>query len=73
LSHKGAGKDNDRRSRWRETLFMFRQLCVAVCPFVSLAQCLRQWADISAALAESKRERTRQTLRMYDLLEKELG
>jgi hypothetical protein len=52
---------------------MFRQLCAAVCPPLALAQCLCQWPDISTALSESKRVRTRQTLRMHDLLEQELG
>jgi hypothetical protein len=52
---------------------MFRQLRWAVCPVFSLARSLRVWADISAALSESPRVRTRQTKRIHELLEAELS
>ncbi len=50
-----------RRSRWRETEFMFRELCMAILPLPSLASTFCDWEDIVEHLAEPPRRRSRYT------------
>lgn len=69
MSHQGPC-DNERRSRWGETDFMLRQLCQAVGHPYPLAAVLREWAQISLALSETPRARSRQAIRIYDLLQR---
>jgi hypothetical protein len=70
LSHQGPD-DNSFRSRWRETGFMLRQLCRAICPELPLAEALHNWPLISAALSESPRKRSRQIAKVQGVLEDE--
>jgi len=50
---------NLRRSRWRETSFLLRELRHAILPPHSLRSTLRNWGAIVAQLAEPKRSRHR--------------
>lgn len=52
---------------------MYRQLQPAVFPNLPLAQAIRDWPRITAGLSENPRARTRQTKRICDVLEAELG
>ena len=72
MNHQGP-EDNELRSRWRETLFMLRQLRWCVCPALGLDDALRSWPAISAALSENPRKRARQTGRIAEVLRRELG
>ncbi len=48
-----------RRSRWRETSFMLREVRHAILPPHQLSTIFGQWGDIVAQLAESRRKRQR--------------
>ena len=48
-----------RRSRWRETEFMLREVCQSIFPAHSLNTTLRDWAEIARRLAEPRRQRRR--------------
>jgi hypothetical protein len=48
-----------RRSRWKETEFMYHELCRAILPPHCLVETLRDWEEISGCLAEPSRKRTR--------------
>jgi hypothetical protein len=48
-----------RRSRGRETEFMFREICMAILPLHSLASTFCDWEDIVERLAEPPRKRSR--------------
>ena len=48
-----------RRSRWRETEFMFRELRSAILPPHSLSKLFHQWKEIVVQLAEPPRRRPR--------------
>jgi len=52
----------ERRSRWRETEFMYHEICAVLLPPVSLTRTLSQWNDIVRLLSESKRSRPRQLI-----------
>ena len=49
----------NRRSHWRETLFLFRELVAALLPRLGLAKTLERWSAIVRALAEPPRQRER--------------
>jgi len=51
----------ERRSRWRETEFMYHEICAVLLPPVSLTGTLVHWNDIARLLSDSKRNRVRQT------------
>jgi hypothetical protein len=51
-----------RRSRWRETRFLYRELITAISPRCGLAAALDRWSDITRGLAETPRKRKRQAL-----------
>ena len=42
---------------------MYHELCIAILPPHNLAETIRDWADISARLAEPKRKRPRYAFR----------
>ena len=65
-SHKGPD-DDEFRSRWRETSFMFNQLRSAIWPHLPLADCLKDWAHITQELSETPRKRSYQTARLRNL------
>jgi len=48
-----------RRSRWRETEFMLREVCSVISPPHRLSATLRDWAQIAPRLAEPPRRRRR--------------
>ncbi len=48
-----------RRSRWRETEFMLREVCLAIAPLHTLSTILREWDTIVPRLAEPPRRRRR--------------
>ena len=48
-----------RRSRWRETEFMLREVRQAISPPHPLAATLQGWAEIARQLAEPRRRRRR--------------
>jgi hypothetical protein len=48
-----------RRSRWRETEFMLREIRSAILPPWPWTALLRKWPEIVAQLAESPRRRQR--------------
>jgi|GraSoi_2013_80cm_1033760.scaffolds.fasta_scaffold13397_2 hypothetical protein len=50
---------NLRRSRWRETGFMLRELRHAILPPHHLTNIFRDWKTIVAQLAEPRRRRRR--------------
>ena len=50
---------NLRRSRWRETEFMLREVNLALAPRQSLATVFRDWDDTARKLSESPRKRSR--------------
>jgi hypothetical protein len=56
----GATCLKERRSRWRETEFMYHEICGAVIPPANLTRTLLQWSEIARLLSASKRERIRQ-------------
>lgn len=49
----------DRRSRWRETLFLFHELVAALLPTLGLAKTLERWPEIVSVLADPPRRRRR--------------
>ena len=50
---------NLRRSRWRETGFLLREVRAAILPPHSLSSTLHDWKSIVAQLAEPRRNRRR--------------
>lgn len=50
---------NLRRSRWRETSFLLREVRHAILPPRHLTHVFRQWGSIVAQLAEPRRQRQR--------------
>ena len=48
-----------RRSRWRETEFMLREVRLAIAPLHTLSTILREWDTIVPRLAEPPRRRRR--------------
>ena len=52
---------------------MLRRLCRCVSPSIALTQAIHEWPAISAELSEGPRKRTRQTARVRDILNAELG
>lgn len=50
---------NLRRSRWRETAFMLREVRQAILPPHRLTNVLRDWKKIVTQLAEPRRRRQR--------------
>ena len=52
-----------RRSRWRETEFMYHEVCKAILPPHRLVETLRDWSEISERLAEPSRRRIRYAYR----------
>ncbi len=53
----------DRRSRWRESEYMLREIHAAILPTEGLANTLGHWQEIARQLAESKRKRKRHVLK----------
>ncbi len=56
-----------RCSRWREFVFMFRQVLRAVMPWLSLQEALHAWAQISTDLSEPRRKRASQEEILLDV------
>lgn len=55
----GAMNSKLRRSRWRETAFLLRELRHAILPPHHLTNIFRDWKTIVAQLAEPRRRRRR--------------
>ena len=53
----------DRRSRWRESEYMLREIHAAILPKEGLTYTLGHWQEIARQLAESKRKRKRHVLK----------
>jgi len=51
-----------RRSRWRESLYMLRELIAAVLPRCGLAHALENWSRIATGLADRPRKRKRRMI-----------
>ena len=58
----GATSWQPRRSRWREVHFLYRELVFAIVPRLGLAKVIERWEGITRSLADSPRERRRQSL-----------
>lgn len=52
-----------RRSLWRETVYLYREMMLALMPHGSLWELSREWANIVNQLSESKRWREYQLIR----------
>ena len=53
----------ERRSRWRETEYMLREVRAAILPTEGVGSTLERWPEIARGLAESQRQRGRQHLK----------
>jgi hypothetical protein len=51
-----------RRSRWRESLCMLRELAAALLPCPGLQRTLQHWPDVVQHLADRPRRRKRRQL-----------
>jgi len=62
------GVNHPRRSRWRETVLVYRELIFAIIPKLGLARMLENWSLIITRLTERKRKRKFQLIELSCLL-----
>ena len=61
IIYPGASNWKRRRSKWRETEYLLRELRAAILPSQGLTKTIAKWNELAKRLAESKRARIRQS------------